>query len=121
MRPRLYKVLKKYSIIFGVGLAYLIWVLITDLRIPCPLSALSGIKCPGCGVTRMIAAIARLDLASAFGYNPFLFVTGPVILLLVFLPEYRYVRYARYDMRWERYIALPLVFAAIIFGILRNF
>lgn len=32
-----------------------------------------GIYCPGCGGTRMIKALFRLDFYQAFRYNPFIF------------------------------------------------
>jgi hypothetical protein len=36
----------------------------------CPFHALTGVPCPGCGVTRAALAFFRGDLAAAFGWNP---------------------------------------------------
>ena len=120
MKERLRYTIKKYSIILSVGVIYLVWVLITDLRIPCPLFSLTGYQCPGCGVTRMISHIARLNFKTAFDYNPYLFVTALPILSIIFIGEYRYVRYGKREMGLERYFILPLLIGALIFGVLRN-
>ena len=120
MTERLRKVLRKYLIIFGVGVAYLVWVLITDLRIPCPIYSIFGIECPGCGVTRMIASIARFDFSAAFGYNPFLLVTSPLILLIIGVGEYNYVRQGEWRLGVLRHTLIPLLALAIAFGVVRN-
>lgn len=39
-------------------------------QIPCVSIRLLGIPCPGCGMTRAMAAALRLDFAAAFGYHP---------------------------------------------------
>jgi hypothetical protein len=36
----------------------------------CPFRALTGLPCPGCGMTRAFCAIGHGDFAGAFGFNP---------------------------------------------------
>lgn len=36
----------------------------------CPIKAVLGISCPGCGMTRACLHAVRLDLAAAFYYHP---------------------------------------------------
>jgi hypothetical protein len=38
---------------------------------PCPFHTLTGIKCPGCGMTRACIALARGEVGEALRYNPF--------------------------------------------------
>lgn len=119
-KRRLWSVTKKYGIILVIGIAYLIWVLLTDLRIPCIIYELTGLKCPGCGVTRMIVSAARLDIASAFGYNPFIFITGPIILIYIAVSEIKFVICGNGNLgRWEIIVYAELVLA-FIYCILRN-
>lgn len=54
------------GILAGAGL--LLWMLPYFYR--CPIYAVSGIPCPGCGVTRGAAALLRLDFAGAWNANP---------------------------------------------------
>lgn len=47
----------------------------------CPVKLLAGVPCPACGSGRATAALARLDLAAAFAWNP-LFSAAAVAFLL---------------------------------------
>ena len=59
-------------ICLAAGLAYLCLTLWTGFGIPCPVRTLSGghIHCPGCGISRAMKSLARLDVADAFYWNP---------------------------------------------------
>lgn len=39
----------------------------------CPFKALTGLPCPGCGITHAFLALGRLDLAGACAANPLVF------------------------------------------------
>lgn len=47
---------------------------------PCPLYALTGIHCPGCGSTRATHALLNGDLVAAFGLNPLMVMAIPVLV-----------------------------------------
>lgn len=40
----------------------------------CPIYQLTGLRCPGCGMTRALYCLLHLDLQGVFRENPFLFV-----------------------------------------------
>jgi len=45
----------------------------------CPFRAVTGLPCPGCGMTRAFCALGHGDLSGAFGYNalaPFVFAAA---------------------------------------------
>lgn len=48
---------------------------------PCIFLNVTGVPCPTCGATRTFAALAQLDLLSAFKFNPLL-AAGAVLLAL---------------------------------------
>lgn len=50
---------------------------------PCPIHALSGLYCPGCGATRALHALAHADVATALAMNPLLVVALPVLALML--------------------------------------
>lgn len=64
-----------------------IYVLFLLLRIGCPIKFLSGIPCPGCGMTRACIAALRFDFVDALYFHP-LFFLAPVILLLFLFDLY---------------------------------
>ena len=51
---------------------------------PCPLRALTGLYCPGCGSTRCLHALTQFDLPGALAMNPLLVLTLlPLAVLLL--------------------------------------
>ena len=119
-KTRLRKTVIKYSIILGVALAYLVFVLCTGIRIPCLFFELTGLQCPGCGITRMFVSLARLDFAAAFSYNQAVFLTGPFLLAYLICSEIKFVRFGDRRLgRWEGFLWIEL-FVLIAFGVLRN-
>ncbi len=91
----------------------------TPFYIPCPIHAITGFKCPGCGVTRMFLALMRLDFKSAFDSNPFVLVTLPYLIFAVvyefFLPHNNKKVY-----KLNNIILTIYCIALVAFGVLRN-
>ena len=50
----------------------------------CPIHRVTGLPCPGCGVTRALASLSQGDLSLAVGLNPFVLVLWPGLVLGVF-------------------------------------
>ncbi|MCI9348543.1 MAG: DUF2752 domain-containing protein [Oscillibacter sp.] len=52
--------------------------------ITCPIKYLTGVSCPGCGMSRAWLSVLRLDLAGAWEYHPlyWLPVPGAALFLL---------------------------------------
>jgi len=92
----------------------------------CPFHELTGLWCPGCGVTRATCALARGDVVDAIRHNV-LFVPALVLFtwvwvsyaLRAFVPATEGARWARSPLRWLR---RPWWLVGIVIGfwILRN-
>lgn len=52
----------------------------------CPIRFLTGISCPGCGMSRALGALLRLDFASAFEMHPLVFLL-PAAAVVYFLKK----------------------------------
>lgn len=50
----------------------------------CPVQRLTGIGCPGCGLSRAAAALVRGDFAGALRLHPMVYVLPPVVLFVLF-------------------------------------
>ena len=110
----------KYAVILGIAAVYLAFVLWTGSGIPCLFYEMTGLKCPGCGITRMLTSLLHLDVVSAFWHNPFLFVTGPFLIAYLAASEIRYIREGSRRMgKWEILLWVMLVLL-IVYGVLRN-
>lgn len=121
MRRRLFRVLRGLGIVLLLGLGYALWGSVTGLWLPCPFHALTGLECPGCGVTRMCLALLRLDFAGAWRANPGLLLLAPLILALAGWQAMDYVRTGdRRPGRGQRLLGWTLVVLVVGYGILRN-
>ena len=76
----LYALVARYDLEFCIfiGVASL---LLFITRIGCPTRYLTGICCPGCGMTRAVLHLLMLDFRGAIYYHPLVFVL-PVLALL---------------------------------------
>jgi hypothetical protein len=47
--------------------------------LPCPFKLITGYHCPGCGSQRAIHQLAHGNFSSAFGYNPLMVLSLPLL------------------------------------------
>ena len=78
MKTRLLKVLCTAAVLLCAGLLYAVFASRTGIRVPCLFYTLTGLKCPGCGVTRMCTALLHGDLSEAFRQNRAVLLLLPV-------------------------------------------
>ena len=57
-----------------IGVLFVAWLALYLLDIGCVFRLMTGIPCPGCGMTRAWLAALRLDFAAAFAYHPLFWV-----------------------------------------------
>ena len=69
-----------------IGVLFIAWLALYLLDIGGVFRLLTGIPCPGCGMTRAWLAALRLDFAAAFAYHP-LFWAVPIAFVLAFVRE----------------------------------
>ena len=66
-------VLLTVALTAAIGLSYLTFIRLTGFSLPCFFYEVTGIKCAGCGITRMALALSQFEIARAFFYNPIVF------------------------------------------------
>lgn len=69
-----------------IGVLFIAWLALYLLDIGCVFRLMTGVPCPGCGMTRAWLAALRLDFAAAFAYHP-LFWAVPIAFVLAFVRE----------------------------------
>jgi len=67
-----------YAGIFAAALLFFVFVY------RCPIYAVFGVQCPGCGITRAYMAAAQLNFSAAFSYHPLFFIVAPLTGYVVF-------------------------------------
>lgn len=108
---------KRINILFLVaGVLAVIYVFFKDATagpiFPCYIYILTGLYCPGCGMTRATHSILRLDFYQALRYNILPFIIGP---LLVYFWLYK-----RKTGKTANALILFMIIIAVAYGILRN-
>ena len=84
-----------------------------NIGIPCLFYKITGFYCPGCGITRMVFSLLKLDFYQAFRYNPFVF------FFFIFYLLYKIINIKCIFQIKQQHIYLLLIIT-ILFGILRN-
>ena len=91
----------------------------------CLSSYVTGIPCPGCGLTRSISSISHGAFAKAFFYHPFGFIIYPVFVFLgtyALLPKRIKEKVKKYLMTKNDHIGtfyLFFIYSFIAFGAVR--
>lgn len=101
------------AILIFLIILYLVFYKKLGISIPCFFHKITGLYCPGCGITRMLESILKLNIYQAFRYNPlvFTYLIGYII--------YKIINY-RHKIKLNNYFIYVLLFITITFGILRN-
>jgi len=83
----------------------------------CPFHALTGLYCPGCGMTRMLYHLVHGHIELAFAQNPLAFAALPFVIgwMVQSLPLQRWPR-GNISPRWS----YALIAIIVIFTVLRN-
>jgi Protein of unknown function (DUF2752) len=87
--------------------------------LPCLFHRMTGLYCPGCGLTRALHALVHFDLLRAIRMNAFFVLSSPILFLLAWriyrpLPAKAEVLLKPFANPW------PWVFAVPLFAVLRN-
>lgn len=73
--------LKRYTALFIVAGFY---IALAVFGFGCPIRALTGIPCPGCGMSRAWLAVLRLDFRAAFYYHPLFWTVPAAVIVFIF-------------------------------------
>lgn len=112
--------IRRYAVVLALLVSYYLIVRLTGLSISCPFRAVTGYRCPGCGISSMFQALAKGDISEAFHCNQVLFFMIPLLVLaavvkVIFLPEFLFPK-----SRFYRVSTIAAIVVLITFGVLRN-
>ena len=121
MKARLKKACFIGAALLILGCAYLLFYMKTGFGIPCVFNLVTGLQCPGCGTTRMLASLAKLDFKAAWHYNPVVLLMLPFIGYIVIKDVVCRIKYGKTkSSKLENYTEIAMIAVLIIFGIARN-
>ena len=89
--------------------------------IPCIFHRITGLRCPGCGITHLCMDLLKLDIKAAFMDNPYAFIILPILAVILFRQLILYIKNGREDYsRFENIILIIMVICMIPYMIIRN-
>lgn len=106
-------------VLFIAALAIVIVLPLLKIDYICPTKEFLGIDCPGCGGTRMVQSILKGDIAQAFRYNIFMFITSPLLIILTIHQSLVYIIKGELSI-WLDRVLIVYAISLLVFGILRN-
>ncbi|MBQ9384765.1 MAG: DUF2752 domain-containing protein [Ruminiclostridium sp.] len=120
-RIRVRRLAAVWGIVLGVLTLYAVVTMVTEAGIPCLFHLITGLSCPGCGISRAIRSLAALRFGEALRYNLF----APFILLYILYcagyASVRYVRTGRKDLLMRpQWLHITLLAMILVWWVVRN-
>jgi hypothetical protein len=111
----------KTSLLGVVLIIYYLFLVKFGYGIPCLFHRVTGLLCPGCGVTHLIVSILHLDFKSAFESNQLIFITSPILFYFFIRLYLSWFRNKKYKLnKVENILVYFLIILFVSFGIVRN-
>lgn len=87
-------------------------------KFKCIFHEITGLNCPGCGITRMISSFVNGDFINGIKYNYFLGYTFIIVIFIIGYSIYSYISNKKIKyIEWFNILYLSLF---ILWGIVRN-
>lgn len=86
-----------------------------NIAIPCIFYKVTNLYCPGCGITRAVISLLKLELYKAFRYNPLIITLLPLLLIYNI-----YVKIFNKKKNFSQNVWIILLTIVIVYGVLRN-
>lgn len=103
------------------GIVYAIFFSLFQVGIPCVFYEVTGLKCPGCGITRGMAALLHLDFCGAIRYNAFLFLIITYAVWVYIFTALNYIRTGIYKLTaGKEFISIIFLVLLLLWGVVRN-
>lgn len=102
----------------GIGYAALVN---RGIGIPCLFHTVTGLHCPGCGISRALTALLRGHFGAFFEYN---LLSPLIVLYLLFvggLATYHYISRGKFAYRSPcKWVDIGMLIAVLLWWIVRN-
>ena len=97
----------------------IVYYFIFKTFIPCLIHKITGLYCPGCGISRMLISIFHFDFYQAYRYNPWLFI---LLILFILYQILKLItsKLSTKELKLNNYFYIGILIFTLAFRILRN-
>lgn len=122
MKRRIFNLISILFLLILLFILYLYMINEYNFYIPCMFKKITGFYCPGCGITRCLLTLLKLDFYRAFRYNILVFILLPFLIFYVLYNIYLYItnKEDKIIKKIPQKVWYILLIITIIFGVLRN-
>lgn len=121
VRERKKQVLEDVLPLCGLGCFCVLLLWLRGHGIPCLFREVTGLLCPGCGMTHAIVAILHGNFAEAMQENALSLTVLPLLAGYLLWRTHAYLKQGREGFQvWELVFLLAMLIAVLAYGILRD-
>lgn len=121
MQTRIKKSVFAITFVLLLGLCNYILIKKTGYGIPCFFYLVTGLYCPGCGVSGLAVNLLELNIYEAFRANPVIFSFIPFFIYFFIVFMYNYIVKGKCKFtKKQNFVLMVMSVVLIIYGILRN-
>lgn len=107
---------KDYIILIIIVTVMAILVLMERIAIPCIFNKVTGLYCPGCGITRAIRTLLKGNISESIHNNLLLYTVIPLLGITNIIYRLTNRKYKKtYNM-----VLIFLLVCVLVYGVLRN-
>lgn len=114
------KLLKETLVCMGILAAYYVFIRLTGLHIPCVFREITGLKCPGCGLTAMCMNLAHFRFGEAFRASPLMFCLAPLLAITLALKIFAAPKWLDSKSKPYKIGAWALLVIVAVYWVVRN-
>lgn len=103
-----------------VGLLYYLEIRWIGIGIPCVFNLVTGLECPGCGITGVVLAVLRGDFVTAFRLNMGLWIISPIMIPTIGVCWYRWLTGRNNNVKYITICAIICVVFLLLWTVFRN-
>lgn len=114
------KQIRTCYILLAIGTFYYLIIQFTPFRIPCLFHVITGLACPGCGISHFCIRLIHFDINGAVRENLAIAVLIPIWILAFLIRFFFHPKWLSKGSTGEKSILFGSIALLLLFGILRN-
>lgn len=120
-RSRLAAVAKNLAPLLAFFILYIVFFSAFGFGLPCIFRAITGLLCPGCGMSHALAAMIHGNFREAAEYNILSVTLLPALAIFFIIRLIRYINKGKEDFRvWEYVFLMACALVCAVFFLKRN-